>query len=268
MNARAAAFGTVIALLLASSLFAQRVPERYERVLVPVLPLGTWSADLWIHNDGSEAADIFPLVSDADSLSRGSRFPLLPPGVPPGQTLEYFSLTSVSSLRPYYMPLSTTFAGGILYVERGKADDVRFQLRVGDTEVPVVREAQFATSTLSLLRVPVRGNRYYTLRVYSLDSENVDVEVTFEPVGSFFSVASEHLQLQRPDTETRCASNNPCPWPDLPFSPTYAAFVFDTARVREWTYRITVTSRAGARIWAFLSATDKLTRDIRIYSPN
>jgi hypothetical protein len=261
---------TLVLLLLAcaTSLFGERLPERYERVLIPVQPVGSWSASLWIRNEGPEPVDMFPLVRDADSPSRGIRFPLTEPGVPAGQTLEYRTVSNPSPY-PFYIPLTTTFAGAVLYVEQGKGKDVRFQLRVGaeEMQVPVVPEQDFVATPMSLLRIGIREGKRYTLRVYSLDSNPGNVEVTFEPLVGGRPVASEVLRLERPQAVALCAAP-PCPWPDVPFTPSYAALFFDTTTVFNWTYRITVTPEPGMKIWTFLSETDVVTRAVRVYWPN
>ena len=247
-------------------MLGERVPERYERMLVPLLPIGQWPADLWIRNEGSESVDMFPLVRNADSPSRGMRFPLIEPGVLPGQTLDFPTFFGTLTF-PYYIPLTTNFAGAVLYVESGKRRDVRFQLLVGDAQVPVVPEDDFVATPLSLMRITVVNGKRYTLRVYSLDSEAPNVQVAFEPAIGGIAVASEVLRLQRPAATALCAFAA-CPWPDVPFTPSYAAFFFDSARVPEWTYRITVTPDPGAKTWMFLSETDVVTRAVRIYTPN
>src|SRR5215203_5318409 len=147
MNATRRLLPVLLVLACATSLFGERLPERYERVLVPVLPVGQWTAYLWIRNEGTEPVDLFPLVWNADSPSRGRRFPLREPGAQPGQTLEYHTVFPVRF--PFYMPLTTTFAGGVLYVERGKRQNLRFQLRVGETQIPVVPEEDFAATPMS-----------------------------------------------------------------------------------------------------------------------
>ena len=253
-------------IVCAGSLYGERLPERYERVLVPVLPVGSWSTQLWIRNEGTESVDLFPLARDADSPSRGTLFPLHEPGVPPGHTLEYPVV--FSPLRqPYYVPLTPTFSGAILYVERGKRQNVRFQLRVADnTQIPVIPEQDFVATPLSFLRTRIVPGKRYTLRVYSLDQEP-DVSVEFVPEIGGLPVDSQFFRLQRVDATARCAFP-PCPWPDVPFAPAYAALLFDTTTIPPWDYRITVTAESGAKIWAFLSETDVVTRDIRVFTPN
>lgn len=247
-------------------LYGERLPDEYERVLIPVLPVGSWPAQLWIRNDGTEPVDLFPLVRDADSPSRGTFFPLNEPGVQPGQTLEYPVVFSPSPM-PYYVPLTPTYSGAILYVERGKGQNVRFQLRVaGDTQIPVVPEQDFVATPLSLLRINIIPGKRYTLRVYSLDQEP-SVAVEFAPEVGGLPVDSQFFRLNRVDAIARCAFP-PCPWPDVPFAPAYAALFFDTTTVPPWNYRITVTADPGTKIWAFLSETDVVTRDVRVFTPN
>jgi hypothetical protein len=131
----------------------------------------------------------------------------------------------------------------------------------------VVPEQDFVATPMSLLRINIMNGKRYTLRVYSLDSNPANVQVTFEPVAGGLPVAPEFLRLERPPAAALCASPS-CPWPDVPFTPSYAAFFFDTTRVPRWTYRITVTPEAGVKIWTFLSETDVMTRAVRVYTPN
>ncbi|MFL6244396.1 MAG: hypothetical protein ACJ74H_00100 [Thermoanaerobaculia bacterium] len=259
---------TVFILLLACAapIFGERLPERYERVLVPVLPVGRWAAPLWIRNDGPETVDMFPLVTDADSPSRGRRFPLVEPGLPAGRTFSFRTLSSVLPA-PGYIPLTTTFAGAVLYVERGKRQNVRFQLSVQGTQIPVVPEEDFVAAPMSLLMPRIIDGKRYTLRVYSLDSNPGNVEVTFEALLGSPPVSSEVLRLERPNAQALCAVS-PCPWPDVPFTPAYAALFFDTTTISSWTERITVTPEPGARIWMFLSESDPVTREVLVQAPN
>jgi hypothetical protein len=263
-NARRA-FVAALLFVTAIPMIGQRLPDQYERVLIPVLPIGDWSATLWIHNDGAESVDMFPLARNADSPSRGTLIPLLPPGLNPHGTLEYWTISGREE--PYYIPVRPTHAGAVLYVERGKRENVRFQLRVANVQVPAIPERDFAATPITFMQIPVNPGQRYTLRVYALDGGDGNVEVSFRPLFFGLPVAPEIVQLRRPSAEALCAMP-PCPWPDVPFTSLYGAMFFDTTRVPNWTYQITVAADPGVKIWAFISETDVTTRRIRLHTPN
>jgi hypothetical protein len=284
MSSRHGYVALTLLLFSVRAVFAERLPENYERLLLPVLSLNTWRVDLWIRNEGSETVDMFPLYAQGCFPSCDFPGALGEPGLQPNTTLEFTA--GVDRFKsPFYVPVAPTYAGGILYVERGKRQNLRVQLRVagnelsispgdglsqhlpyGSVQVPVVSEEVLTSAPLSFLGIRVRRDRYYTLRVYSIDSDEADVDVGFEPLGCCVNVPTQHLRLRRPEAKTSCLGH-PCPWPNVPFAPSYAAFFFDTATVPEWVYRISITPTSGARIWAFLSETDATTRSIVIYSP-
>jgi hypothetical protein len=208
-----------------------------------------WTAALWIHNDG-RACPVFPVVYDADSPSRGQRFPLVEPGLPPPNARTGRSPVGP----PYYVPLTTgtrerfstsSEASGRTFVSTWTAGRKR-----------VVPERDFVSTRITFLRIDVANGQQYTLRVYSLGLRRQRGSVV-PPIFFRKSVAPESLRLERPSA-TRCASP-PCPWPDMPFRPSYAV-VLTRRRCRPGP----PDHRHGRRkrqLWAVLSETDGSARN-------
>jgi hypothetical protein len=152
--------------------------------------------------------------------------------------------------------------GRILYVPRGSAESLAFNLRVADvsraaitagTEIPVVRVDDM-TGTIALLNVPARFGFRTILRIYSLDAR--DVMVSVDGVSRVVS-----LRPGRDMFEPAYAEFN-----DFPISPI-PEIVSTTVQV---SIPPSDPTPAGPRrrIWAFVTATNNETQQITTVTPN
>lgn len=143
---------SVVLLLVAHSAAA-------EQILLPILTPETpgahgsiWASEVWIHN-----------ASD-DAITVGGLFP---PGASQIPAKTTYGATGSNRNVP----------GGFISVPDGAGQHLRFNLRVRDlsrqaltwgTQIPVVREAELATTTISLVDIPADERFRETLRIYQL----------------------------------------------------------------------------------------------------
>lgn len=149
--------------------------DSWVKMLLPIYLDGTingsngsrWRTDLWIRNNGEEAVELAPWPCPD--------FGACPAVVPLTHTLN--AGASLHNLPPFFRPPSGN-PSRLLFVRRPGAHDVSMNLRVADvsrananagTELPVVREEEFETRTVSLLNVPYDPARFRLhLRIYDV----------------------------------------------------------------------------------------------------
>ena len=149
--------------------YAQVFPGDYERLLLPVhaQPFdgafgSKWETTLLAYNASSGPVDVY---------YRGC---LTSGGCPPAERLPSgYGGDVIIERTERGQP-----QGVLMYVPRAVAKDVRFSLRAHDTsrslqtwgtELPVVRESEFATDQIQLLGIPTSDRFRQTLRVYDVD---------------------------------------------------------------------------------------------------
>lgn len=155
---------------LAARVLSGQTAEEYERVLVPVysaIPApgafgSLWSTELWLRNNGQTPVDVRHYDYGC-ILATCAPTPPTPPNV---------------TFRPRIGESPPGLRGKLMFVERRRATDVAFGLRVRDlsrqaqtagTEIPVVREEKFTSGIIALPDVPVSGNFRHVVRIYGLD---------------------------------------------------------------------------------------------------
>lgn len=153
------------ALAAAENLSAASEPARFEQILVPFDTgeyVGSiiWRAELWVRNDSSEVANLFPETCHF----LGRPFPC-------DRRIEVASkstvLLDVLASTPLLSP------GALLYVPEGEVSNLHFNLRVraqssssAGTEIPIVRSKDYRTGRSNLLNVPIDSRFRRTLRAY------------------------------------------------------------------------------------------------------
>jgi hypothetical protein len=156
--------------LSAGSAQALQPPASVERILVPVAitdnpgALGSeWVSTLLVTNRGAVPVDIFPLYCAVDPC-------LFNPTVPPGKTIE----AQINRFAP-------DAPGILLYVDSALSPSLTWFARLVDisrdslsfgTEIPVVHERQFLTSTTRLAGIPVDPRFRNMLRIYEVDARS------------------------------------------------------------------------------------------------
>lgn len=240
-----------IAILAGAAAGTAAQNAEFERILLPVTVEGvagvggsTWTTEAWIRNDSESAIGVFPLIISDVALGPHITQPLqvvlFTGSQPPGQ---------------------------FLFVPRTAVDRVRITLRATDTsrgqnriaaELPVVRERQFVTTSLTFLSVPTTPDARVMLRVYESSlpgTGTARVDVFEERTDRL--IATQDVQLPRPFPADTV--------------PGYAQIWFpgafphiDAARVR-----ILVTpTTPGTTIWSFVTVTGNDTQQVAIMTPH
>jgi hypothetical protein len=237
-------------------------------ILIPTLYSGpgafgsTWWSSVVVNNH-----------SAADFGSPGVKFSIVCP-IPEGcesPTVPSGQFGVIATPRPA--------AGLLLHGDAAVLSSLAFQGRFGQgiwyltngTELPIVREAQFARTalrfpfvTLHLTREPVRS----TLRIYGPDAEpgtrvRVELRPWSQPAGE--ASASQTIDLGVPAQPT-----------DPPLFPGYAQILLQQAfpfeQVNGSSFNISVVplplpSGSVPRIWAFITTTENVSQQVSVQTP-
>lgn len=241
----------------------------YEPILLPIYFPGTiegmhgsrWQADLWIRNNGNEAALLAPWPCPADQPCPAT-FPLT-------HALE--SGKHLRGLPPFFQVDSNP--GQLLWVSRNAADDVSFSLRFADTargalnggtDMPVVRESDLSLKPLHLLNVPMTHDYRVLLRLY---------ETAYED--SIFRIvvyAYDASGVQRVLIQDEIGISNP---QEGLFRTETAYLQYDVTRLLDrddqaWPETIhieIVPLKPGSRFWAMASVTNNDTQLVTLVTP-
>ena len=241
----------------------------YETVLLPVYLDGRvsgangsqWQTDLWIRNDGTKPVALAPW-----ECPPGHACPAV---VPLTRTLG--AGESIQNLPAFFRP-PTANTGRLLYIWRDGAENVSLQLRFADvsrgalnggTEMPVVREKDLRTKTVTLQNVPFAGPFRVLVRVFDVDhgAAQFRLNVYAQQAGSGNEVLyTTTLTATTPQTG------------DFHYEPAYAQFDLSTLLQRPavWpqAFRIEVEPLTpNSRFWAFASITNNDTQLVTLVSP-
>jgi hypothetical protein len=210
----------------------------FERVLVPVLfsTPGAFGSQ-WV---------------TAGTIKNRSRTPLVWNG---------FSLQPLDSAS--LAPLGDHPNGLLLFVPRAIADNVGFQTVVRNaaaedgswgTEVPVVRERDFAGDQLAILNVPIDKRNRTRLRIYGVDGEAETVAVMLAP-DSRGASPTAYITLAGGTGE------HPA-YAEVDLAKTFPAYVDKGP----FTVRV-LTLMSVSRYWAMVSVTNNATQHITVLTP-
>lgn len=190
--------------------FAAAANPGYEALLLPVYLDGTvtgangsrWKTEFWIRNYGSAPVLLAPWDCPAGEVCPAV-FPLTRT-LSPGETIR--------NLPAFFRP-PTVNTGRLLYVPEDGADQVATSLRLAEesraaldagTEIPVVREEDFLTSTAYLTSVPLNGSFRLMLRVFEMAQTearfHVRIYEQFEGLGA--QLPLREIELVATTTET------------------------------------------------------------------
>jgi hypothetical protein len=154
--------------------FAASTNPGYEALLLPVYLDGTvsgangsrWTTEFWIRNYGSAPVQLAPWDCPVGEACPAV-FPLT-------RTLSQGE--TIRNLPAFFRP-PTANTGRLLYVTEGGAGQLATSLRLAEesraavdagTEIPVVREEDFRTSTAYLTSVPLNGSFRLMLRIFEM----------------------------------------------------------------------------------------------------
>jgi len=236
--------------------------EDYERVLIPILINDVvpgangsrWTTEVWAWNGSSEFLDVF------------GNFPILFQPAPP--TPPPLHLVPDAAQRVRAIP-QTEGGGTILRVPRWSGRTIGFNARVADisrqatswgTELPFVRESEFANSQL-LMNVPGDPRFRALLRVYTLDGPaRVRIRAA---IPSGLLVITEP-PVTNPLLDTKL--DVPAP-PAGGFFPGYAQMAIPAFGVPVQAQISITAENPSQKIWAFVSITNNDTQQVTLVTP-
>jgi hypothetical protein len=258
-----------LALLIAVAANAQPSAADYEQVLVPITSTdiagsngSRWITETWIANTSNESADVLgPYLSPITS--------------PPVAVVLHLAVGSSMTLpQPQSLAPQPGREGELLGVPRVLGRRIAFNSRVHDTsrqaqtlgtELPIVRENEFAGSVM-LLNVPGDSRYRLLLRIYTRTSDasvRVRAELPSGPVPvidpPILALFEQVIHLDAPVASGAGAIAS--------FGrPGYAQITIPTFGVP---MQIRVTSESGSanNIWAFISITNNDTQDVTLVTP-
>jgi hypothetical protein len=238
--------------------------DDYEQVLVPItstnipgLNGSRWITETWLENTTTQPADI-----------RGPYFS--PIGTPPIPISLHFSPgLSMTLPKPQTQQLtSSTIEGALIGVPRWLGRKAAFNSRVHDTsrqaqnwgtEIPVVREIEFADS-MTLINVPGDARFRLLLRIYTRTSA-ADVHIKADVLSAIVPILDPPVFGPLFERVIHVDA------PTGPFGvPGYVQVTIGTYGVP---MQISVTSESGAanNVWAFVSITNNETQDVTLVTP-
>lgn len=246
-------------------LFAALVPlstaaqnPRFEQILIPFDTMtletasGRWRSELWVRNNGATPVNVWAAECFQFGLPVVCSRRL---DVPAGRTMLVDGFEEDGSS-----------PGMLLYVERSRADDVVFNLRVRDlnqglddvgTELPIAREADMVKGTAHLINVPLQLNGRVQLRLYSPDPmAGFTVRVYAEPDGRLLAQGTYAVNAPADGFEP----------PELPMmvdaSALFRGWIVDRVRVT-----VERTLPEGGAFWPLLTITNPRNNRVTTVSP-
>jgi hypothetical protein len=248
------------------------VPAAYAqpfRVLLPVYlsqPVhgaygSIWQSDLAVHN-GTLAGEYIIDWCSPVSPNEGCQLDLAADeDIQPGDT---------KTRLPHRYPAPTNgVAGAVVYFTALRTpthdlNDLRFQLRISDvsrsavnagTEVPVVRETQFRTSTIHLLNVPTAAQFRMALRIFEMNLDFARFAVRVFDQGTNAQISS-----------TLVTTSTPSQGPER-FIPGFAQ-IDDFAPLTGQPIRVEIEPLTrGIAAWAYISITNNDSQQITLVTP-
>lgn len=206
---------------------------------------------MFVRNNGTQ-----PLTVAPNPGGSGCVIPCPSSDVPPQTTLNFLTSTAY----PY--------PGAFLYIPHGA--NATFNVRIQDlsresltwgTEIPVVREADVFTGTLTLINIPTDDRFRCALRVYDFDGASRNT-VRLRVYASDETTPAAEIQL---------TLSTPSGIDDSTY-PGYAQIgslmdAYPQLRSAS-TARVEITPlTSGARIWAFVSVTNNETQHVTTITP-
>lgn len=252
--------GTVVAGLLVLAFAKPTYAIDIETILLPILtwqrPIAGANGTLWVTE--------FTVYN-----SSNQDVPLRPCGPPGGATIcppEDFTFQARETTRNPEVGFTIAGANGRLaYLNREDTPKIFFHLAAVDfvrhvsTQLPVVRDREFATAFVELLGIPVTAGARTLLRVYDVDDRDNSAVVV--------RVFDSHDALIAEKVFAFTPSGYPHP-NGFPSAPGYLAvplqdFVRSTDKAR---VEIAPVS-SPLRFWAFVTVTDNITNAIQVIAP-
>ena len=241
----------------------------YERVLLPIYFPGVvpgaygaqWKTDLWVHNSGPGPIAIANRVCPMDTPC--------PPVIPLTAYIDPF--TSWHNPTDFFEPARGN-PSLVLYVSDFGTKYIGFGLRVmdtsrsavnGGTDLPVIREGDFLTSTSQLLNVPLDNASYRALlRVYEVNADAAEFAVRIHDADSRQPSALYTTNLNA-TTSKRGPFRSEAAYAELDITQ-----LLQTRLAWPQTARIEIQPMTpGSHYWAFVSLTNNDTQLVTLVTP-
>jgi len=259
--------------VLIITLAAQRAAA-YVRVLLPLYipqPVSGAYGSLWqsqfaVHNGSAIRPYIIEPCPDGCPANLFADEELVP--------------NETETVLPVRYPAPTNgIAGAVLYLSPepasgdqpgAPADDassVAFQLRIADlsrsaiaagTEIPVVRESEFRTSTVHLLNIPTDPKFRLALRIFEMNLDRADFTVRVIDQATNAVLASSLVTTSAP------------PQPALRFTPGFAEMnnILSSLTNAPQNIRVEIEPvTSGLAFWAYVSITNNDSQQITLVTP-
>ena len=251
--------------------YESRTSPGYTALLLPVYLDGTvpgaagsqWRTEFWIRNNGTQTAFLAPWDCPAGQVCPAV-FPLTRT-LTPGETLR--------NLPAFFRP-PTQNPGRMLYVNDAGEPSVSTSLRLWDesrsaldagTEIPVVRQEDFLTSTAHLMSVPRNGAFRLMLRIYEMAQTEArfHVRIYEQLEGVNAQLPVRELTLVATTTETGT----------FRLAPAYAQAqeletLMQLPAPRPAYLRVEVVPQTpGSVFWTFIAATNNDTQRTTLVTP-
>jgi hypothetical protein len=261
--------------ILAALLLAIHLQD-FERVLFPAwvpAPIAgaggsRWSAEATIHNPGPNSAAVYPIV-----VASGRNVGTIEPGTSWVMSFGPNSLFGVGD------GSQDDILGRLAFVQRDRAGALVYTNRLPDVDLPVVRERDLRTSTLSLSEVPVDARVRLMLRVYDpFQTPGAQVRVRFWSVWQTTNTGAAAFTSMPPQLlaeRTLTLKVRPPAGDEPSTEPGYAQLAFDRTMFAELppssnnTIAVDVEPLTeGLRFWAFITATNNETQRVVAIAPH
>lgn len=140
--------------------------------------------------------------------------------------------------------------------------DVNRQVETAGAEIPLARDHDFTSSTISLLGIPVASHYRHTLRVYGYDGTALPVEIRVYANNELSPRSVTQWTLAPAPGGSTVTSQH------LPTLPSYLQF--DLGQLLPLagftTLRVDITPLEQKKIWAFVSTTNNDTHHVTTFS--
>jgi hypothetical protein len=253
------AFSCMTLLLVAGVAAGQQTT--YMKILLPVMPSSIegqngarWVTELTLTNSGY---DPLPLLCFTESC-------------PPidARSVARIDAPPTSSVQPGLMYVSLEDSRRLWAALRSRNSTPNSDEKDFISEIPVVREYEFRSSTVDITAVPVEANYRHMLRIYDANA-NEGAKVRLRVYG----MANGHINFEplidrELTLHTSRGSASPYPKPDEPSWISVPNFT-DEPGVRDFTevhVRIDAES-ANTALWAMATATSNTTQRFAVYTP-
>ena len=252
-------------MMLAALLLAINLQD-FERVLFPAwvpAPIAgaagsRWTADATIHNPGPDAVQVYPIV-----VASGRGIGTMQPGTSWSMSFSHDSFLGIGEGSQDDIP------GRIAYVQRDHAGALVYSDRIPDASLPVVRERDLHTTTLSLSEVPLDPRVRLMLRVYDpFQTPDAQVRVRFWSIWQATNTGVSAFTSQPPQLlgeRTLTLKTRPPSGDEPSVEPGYAQLAIDRSMLASAPNVIAVDVEPltpGLRFWAFITATDNATQHV------